>query len=110
MSTLNESTVEDAALTWFADLGYATVGGPHIAPGEAASERHSFESVILEARLRTAVYHLNPNVPAAAREEAIRKVLRVAEGSLVATNRAFHRMLRDGVPIEHTLAPRPHMR
>ena len=31
--TLNESTVEHAALTWFGELGYAVGHGPHIAPG-----------------------------------------------------------------------------
>ena len=30
---LNESIVEDAALTWFGELGYAIVHGPHMAPG-----------------------------------------------------------------------------
>ena len=38
MSTLNESIVEDAALTWFAELGYAVGHGPHLAPGEPAAE------------------------------------------------------------------------
>jgi hypothetical protein len=30
---LNESTVEDAALGWFSDLGYAVGRGPDISPG-----------------------------------------------------------------------------
>ena len=30
----NESIVEDATLTWFAELGYAIGHGPHMAPGE----------------------------------------------------------------------------
>jgi hypothetical protein len=34
----------------------------------------------------------------------LRKVLRVGTPALVQTNRAFHRMLRDGVPVEY---PRP---
>lgn len=32
--TLNESIVEDAALTWFGELGYAIGRRPHMAPGE----------------------------------------------------------------------------
>ena len=47
---------------------------------------------------------MNPAVPEEAREEALRKVLRVATPSLTQTNRAWHRMLRDGVPVEY---PRP---
>lgn len=30
---LTESILEDAALTWFKELGYAVAYGPHIAPG-----------------------------------------------------------------------------
>ena len=37
--TLTESIVEDAALTWFGELGYEVGHGPHIAPGEPAAKR-----------------------------------------------------------------------
>ena len=37
--TLTESIVEDAALTWFGELGYAVGHGPQMAPGETAAER-----------------------------------------------------------------------
>jgi len=101
---LNESIVEDAALDWFRELGYAVENGPTIAPGEAESERDTFGDVVLVRRLREAIMRLNPLVPADAREDGLRKVLRVVTPSLTQTNRAFHRMLRDGVPVEY---PRP---
>jgi len=101
MNLLNESIVEDAALTWFGELGYAIRHGPHLAPGEPATERGGFGDVVLVGRLREATGRLNPEVPAEAREEALRKVLRLATPSLVQTNRAFHRMLREGVPVEY---------
>ena len=44
---LNESHVEEAALTWFGELGYAIAHGPHMAPGESASERDLFGDVVL---------------------------------------------------------------
>ena len=113
--SLNESIVEDAALEWFGELGYAVGHGPHLAPpacrdgsgagrGEPAAERDSFGEVVLVGRLRAAIRRLNPAIPEEAREEALRKVLRVGTPSLTQTNRAFHRMLRDGVPVEY---PRP---
>ncbi|MBK7956041.1 MAG: type I restriction endonuclease subunit R [Candidatus Accumulibacter sp.] len=102
--SLNESIVENAALEWFGDLGYAIGHGPHLAPGEPAAERDSFGEVVLVGRLREAIRRLNPAIPEEAREEALRKVLRVGTPSLTQTNRAFHRMLRDGVPVEY---PRP---
>ncbi len=101
---ITESTVEDAALTWFGELGYAIGHGPHLAPGEPAAERESFGDVVLVGRLREAIRRLNPAIPDEAREDALRKVLRMATPSLTQTNRAFHQMLRDGVPVEY---PRP---
>jgi type I restriction enzyme R subunit len=102
--SLDESIVEDAALEWFGDLGYTVGHGPHLAPGEPAAERASFGEVVLVGRLREAIRRLNPAIPEEAREDALRKVLRVGTPSLTQTNRAFHRMLRDGVPVEYPRA------
>jgi hypothetical protein len=99
--SLTESIVEDAALEWFGELGYAIGHGPQLAAGEPAAERDSFGEVVLAGRLREAIRRLNPAIPEEAREEALRKVLRVGTPSLTQTNRAFHRMLRDGVPVEY---------
>jgi type I restriction enzyme R subunit len=101
---INESIVEEAALEWFGELGYAIGHGPQIAPGEPGAERDSFGEVVLVGRLRAAIRRLNPAMPEEAREEALRKVQRLGTPSLTQTNRAFHRMLRDGVPVEY---PRP---
>lgn len=99
--SLNESTIEHAALTWFVELGYAIGHGPQMAPGEPAAERDGFGEVVLVGRLREALRKVNPTIPEDAREEALRKVLRVATTSLVQTNRAVHRMLREGVDVEY---------
>jgi len=99
--SLNESIVEDAALTWFGELGYAVGYGPQLAPGEPAAARDSFGEVVLAGRLREAIRRLNPKIPEEAREDALRKVLRVGTPSLTRTNRSFHLMLRDGVPVEY---------
>src|SRR5205809_579880 len=101
MHGFTESAVEGAAITWFADLGYVIANAPHLAPGEIASERGSFADIVLMSRLRDAIARLSPAIPSDAREEALRKVLRHDAPSLVGNNRAFHRMLRDGVPVEY---------
>ena len=59
---LNESTVEDAALSWFRELGYAIGHGPHLAPGEPPAERGSFGDMLLAGRLREAIWRLNPSI------------------------------------------------
>ena len=70
--SLNESIVEEAALEWFGELGYAVGHGPHLAPGEPAAEREpersadsrrqSFGEVVLVGRLREALRRLNPAI------------------------------------------------
>lgn len=98
---MTEAEIEEVALSWFRELGYAVAHGPEIAPGEPGAERDSFGDVVLVGRLRDAVNRLNPSIPEEAREDAIRKVLRVGTPSLAQTNRAFHAMLRDGVAVEY---------
>ena len=98
--SLNESIVEDAALEWFAELGYSCLGAEALTPTLSQGERESYGEVVLVGRLREALRRLNPTIPEEAREEAMRKVLRIATPSLVQTNRAFHKMLRDGIPVE----------
>ena len=97
----NESTVEEAALSWFEELGYGIAHGPNIAPGEPGAMRSSFDQVVLVERLREAIDRINPDIPTEAREEAFRKVLRPDSPSLVGANRTFHQMLRDGVEVEY---------
>ncbi|MBA4147633.1 MAG: DUF559 domain-containing protein [Verrucomicrobia bacterium] len=99
--SLNESIVEDAALSWFGELGYSCLGAEALTPALSHGEREAYSDVVLAGRLREAIRRLNPAIPEEAREEALRKVLRVATTSLVQTNRAFHQMLRDGVDVEY---------
>ena len=82
-------------------LGYTTLHGEEIAPEQPGAERESFNDVLLVERLRSAIDRLNPDIPAEAREDAFRKVLRPDRPTLVTNNRAFHRMLRDGVEVEY---------
>ena len=99
--SLNESIVEDAALSWLGELGFKAKHGPHIAPGELAAERTGFGETVLDQRLRNALAALNPNIPAEALDDAFRKVTTTHHPSLIVNNRAFHKMLVDGVPVAY---------
>jgi len=66
MSSVAESTVEEAALSWFEELGYTIVHGPDIAPGELFAERDGYGDVVLVKRLHEALHRINPDVPAEA--------------------------------------------
>jgi type I restriction enzyme R subunit len=102
--SLNESDLETAALEWFESIGYTIAHGPELAPGENGAERASFHDVVLVDRLQDAIASLNPSIPMEAQEEALRKVLRVGSPSLIQSNRAFHKMIRDGVEVEYPRA------
>jgi len=98
-----ESHVEEAALAWLAALGYSVQYGPGIAAGEPAAERvdPSFRDTILEQRLRQALTRLNTDLPADALDDAYRKLIRTDAPSLIERNRAVHRLIVDGVPVEY---------
>ena len=99
-NSFTESVVEDAALSWFGELQYSVEHGPEIAPGELSPERASLGEVVFPERFRTALRKLNPKLPAEALHEAFRKVTVPQHPSLIANNRAFHRMLVDGIAVE----------
>ncbi|XMB91036.1 type I restriction endonuclease subunit R [Methanosarcina hadiensis] len=82
-------------------MGYGYLYGPDIAPETEGAEKGDFGTVILPRRLREAVDRLNPKIPAEAREEAIKKVLRAESQDPVHNNRAFHNMLVNGVDVEY---------
>lgn len=67
-----EFVVEDAALAWLGSLGWQVARGSDIAPGELPAERGDYGQVVLEQRLRQALPHLNPTLPAEALDDAFR--------------------------------------
>jgi type I restriction enzyme R subunit len=75
--------------------------GPHVAPGELAAERTTFGDAVLPERLKAAIARFNPSIPFQAQDEAYRKVTQRAWPTLILDNRAFHRMLVDGVEVEY---------
>ncbi|MDD1724727.1 MAG: type I restriction endonuclease subunit R, partial [Methanospirillum sp.] len=96
-----ESHLEEHTLAWLRELGYTTLFGPDIAPGEARAERDDWHEVVQKHRLAAAIARLNPDIPADAKEAALRKILHPDSPSLVGNNRVFHRMLVDGVEVEY---------
>ena len=101
MSIFTESVVEDAALDWLKRAGWIVKGGTEIAPGEPGSERIGFDDVLLRGRLRAALVRLNPQLPADAIDDALRKLTLLPGATLEDRNRALHRLLVDGVGVEY---------
>ena len=104
MTTLSEADVEQVALDWLNLIGWTVTHGREIAPDTAGAERADYGQVVLERRLRDALAELNPELPGAALDDALRKLTRPTGSTLEARNRTFHRLLVDGVTVEYPLA------
>ena len=101
MTTLTESDVEQVALEWLASVGWNVAHGPDIAPDTPGAQRTDYGEVVLAERLRDALAGLNPHLPSDALEDAFGKLTRPEGATLEARNRAFHRMLVEGVTVEY---------
>ncbi len=94
---LSENTAEHQALRWLDDLGYDI---EHGVAGEPGPFRSSLGDIVLTDRVRACIDRLNPTLPAAAREEAVRKLLLQESPTLIQQNRRNHRLMVDGVEVE----------
>ena len=101
MTTITESDVEQSALGWLEGMGWRVVRGGDIAPGTLIAERFDYGQVVLERRLRDAFARLNPDLPVMALDDAFRRLTRAEGATLEIRNRAFHRMIVDGITVEH---------
>ncbi len=97
---INESVVEQAVLDWLCGLGYEVLSGLTIAPGEPAAERADYKQVFLFDRLQTKLEDLNPKISLEGLQEALRKIRLISHPTLIENNRAFHRLLVEGVDVE----------
>ena len=98
---LTENKIENFTIELLADLGYECVYGPSIDPDSEYPERQSFSDVVLRERLKHAVYTLNPSIPEAAKDQAIREGMHITSPELINNNEIFHRYLTDGVDVEY---------
>lgn len=98
---MTEDQLEQETLGWLSEVGYAHLYGPNIAYDGDNPERESYRDVLLTMRLRTAIARLNPQVPLAAREDALRQILELGVPVQLSANRLFHRLLVGGVPVQY---------
>ena len=101
VSGLDEAGVEEAALGWLAELGWSVAHGAEVNPDSAPLERADYGAVVLDATLREALARLNPQLPAEALRGAVRRLTRPEGTTVEARNRAFHRLVVDGVTVEY---------
>ena len=100
-NSISENEIEQIALGYLKNLGYSYLNGLDISPDGEHPERQ-YTEVVLRTRLRDAIDKLNPTLSQDAKEDALKKVLRV-EAQCVSplhANETFHKYLSEGVDVE----------
>jgi len=103
MAFLSEADIEQSLLELLSSLGWATSSDDIIGPDGKAPERESHDVVVLQQRLADAVARLNPQLPAEARDEAMRRLTQSELPNLLEENRRIHALLVEGVDVEYML-------
>ena len=98
---MTEDQLEQEALGWLASVGYTPLNARDLDHLDPRLERTSTREVVSAVSLRAAIDRLNPAVPVAAREDAFKQVLDMGQPALLSGNRAFHRVLVAGVPVQY---------
>jgi type I restriction enzyme R subunit len=101
LTRITEHSIEDFAIKLLEHLGYEYIYAPSIAHDGENPERSSYEEILLTNRMAEAVRRINPTVPAAAQEEAIKDIQRIHSPELLTNNESFHRLLTEGIKVSY---------
>lgn len=99
LETFTEDLLEQAAIEILTEMGYTYAFGPDIAFDGSFPERMDYKEVLLIGRVKDALLRINKDIPRQALEDAFRQVITFNHPSLVENNRAFHRMLTEGIEV-----------
>lgn len=94
-----EDQLEEASIEILQELEYEYKFGPDISVDGDASERNNYKDVILEQRVKDALFKVNRSLPEEALEEAYRRIITFNSPSMIENNRDFHRLLVNGIDI-----------
>ncbi|POB87000.1 type I restriction endonuclease subunit R [Vibrio vulnificus] len=102
---MNEEQLENLCLDWFREGGWDVLHGPDIAPDSDNPLRNDYAQVVLDGQLRAAFETINKHLPAEQIDHCFEQfkvsVLKPESLDLITNNRAFHRLLLEGVPVEY---------
>ncbi|AVZ00166.1 DEAD/DEAH box helicase [Lelliottia sp. WB101] len=98
---LSEDDLEQQCLKWFAEQDWEVLHGPDIAPDGDNPLRASFHDVFLRPVILEQLQTINPHLPVSVLEEVILRITRPESPDLVVSNKVFHHLLLDGVPVEY---------
>ena len=94
-----EDLLEQAAIEILEELEYSYELGPDIAVDGDSPERSNYKDVILEQRVRDALFNINRHLPEEALDEAYRKIITFNSPILVDNNKDFHKLLVECIDV-----------
>lgn len=100
---ITEDQLEQQCISWFQNQGYEYLYGPDIAHDGDNPIRADYREVVLRDRLLSQLQIINPQFPLSALEEAVHKVVNPESPVMIHNNRAFHKLLLEGVPVEFSV-------
>ncbi len=100
---ITEDQLEQLCLDWFIDQGYLYKNGYDIAPDGDYPERDDYHQVVLKQRLLSQLAIINPELPLEALNDVVNTVSSPDTPILIKNNRAFHKYLIEGVPVEYSV-------
>ena len=101
MTKLTEEQIENLAIELLQNQGFDYCHGKDIAPDSNNPLRTNFDEVILKPILQDAINRLNPDIPNAAKDDALNRVLSVFPPDLMVANEEFHHRLTNGVNVTY---------
>ena len=98
---MNEDELEQLCLDWFRENRWNVAYGPDIAPDSDNPERSDYHEAVVKRYLHEALVLINPHLPVNVVEQVMEVVLKPDSLDLNTNNRASHRLLLEGVPVEY---------
>lgn len=99
---ITEDQLEQECIRWFTDQGYLYKNGYDIASDGDSPERDDYHQVVLKQRLLNQLTIINPELPIEALNDVVNTVSSPDTPILIKNNRAFHKFVIEGVPVEYT--------
>lgn len=91
---MSESDIEAYAIELFEHLGFQYFHGDEL-------QRQRPDEVLLIDHVIAAVNRINPTIPEASRQQAVKDIARIHSPELLSGNEAFHRALTEGVKVSY---------
>ncbi|TLS35297.1 type I restriction endonuclease subunit R [Pseudalkalibacillus caeni] len=99
LENFTEDRLEEAAIEILQELGYEYLFGPNLSYDGEHPERKDYRTVILEDRIKDALFKHNRHLPQEALDEAFRQIIALNSPSLEENNRHFHRLITEGIDV-----------